>query len=567
MDVSMGAMSQVVLDVQAVAKDLTSLYGKIIMITGTDPDVLRDYMLEKRMKGIGARLTDMSESLASAAARVYAIAGGRAAEAVTLETMAVQLDSLARDPDTIPSRLATFRDNLSDLSTWILEMGEQPLDIDYFLLAPPEMPLPRANPDFLTALKDGFTSFRLSFLKDATNLGNVYDGGALTVWAFYGQEQAAVAKALIDEVFTGETGIPVNLNVLTNTDTLLFSASSGAQPDVVLNVGGALPVDYGVRGALKDLQSLPGIDEVLARFHPSSYGPFEYDSKLYALPIAQSFPVLFYRTDIFEALGLEPPETWEDAYAAIAVLQEHNMTMGVPQNYDMMLLQNGGQYFSDDMMKCLFDSPEGIEAFERLTNMYTHYGLPQEYEFYNRFRTGEMPVGIDDFMLYNEFRIAAPEIKGLWDVAMLPGTRRADGSVSRLSPASASAAMIFEDTPRTEEAWAFLQWYLDADAQIRFGRDIEAVLGTGARYNSANLTAIQSLSWPTETLNTLMKQRDESTFAPIIPGSYYVSRHVGNAFREVVTLGELPREAMSKYVESINSEIRKKREEFGLKVE
>ena len=47
---------------------------------------------------------------------------------------------------------------------------------------------------------------------------------------------------------------------------------------------------------------------------------------------------MFYRTDIFEELGIEPPETWEDLYRIIPVLQRNNMEIGLP--YQQMDGQN-----------------------------------------------------------------------------------------------------------------------------------------------------------------------------------------------------------------------------------
>ncbi len=565
MTVTLGDLAASVRRVRKVASELTTLYGKVIMITGTVPDVYRDYLLEKRIAGLGDALSQAAARLREEALVIYDYAGMRVAEAETLETMANQLESLSRDPDTLPSRLDNFRENLSSLSTWILEISEQPLDIDYIVLQGADAPEPRANPGLLESALTGAETFFLSFVKDYTNIGDVYEKGkALTVWAAVGQEQAATLKALIDDRFTPETGIPVNLNILSTTDTLLYAASGANPPDIVLGISGAVPVDYGVRTALLDLRAFADYNEVAARFHESALAPFGYNGAAYALPITQTFPLLFYRADILEAIGARVPDTWDDVYALVARLQEHNLTMGAGGFFDMFLLQNGGAYFTGDATECLLDSPEGIEAFERYTALYTHYGLPQEYDFYNRFRTGEMPVGIADYTFFNTFSVAAPEIKGLWGIAPVPGTGREGGAPDRSVPATATACAIFSSTKRAEQAWAFLKWFTSTDTQTLYGRQIEAVLGSGARYTSANMEAMRGLSWPSEALDIIFEQWRFAKGIPVIPGSYYVSRHMNNAFREVVTLNKLPREMMIKYVDLINSEINKKREEFHL---
>ena len=52
-----------------------------------------------------------------------------------------------------------------------------------------------------------------------------------------------------------------------------------------------------------------------------------------------------------------------------------------------------------------------------------------------------------------------------------------------------------------------------------------------------------------------------------IPGGYYTGRHLSNAVRRVVTNKEDPRETILDYSITIDSEITKKRAEFGLKTE
>lgn len=563
--VSMGELADIVRNVQAVSRELSQIYSRVIMITSTVPDPFRDYLIGTRLPGLTSQMTRLSGTLKTQVAAVEELAGRKVAEVQVLENMALQLDSLAFDPETLPSRLDRFRENLTALSSWVLGISEQPLDIDYILLQSREAPLPQANPTLAQGIANAVSSFGISFTKNYSNLGDAYEAGqALNVWVFMGREQANVVKAMIDDSFTPESGIPVNLNIVTNTNTLLFSASGGDPCDVAIGVGGTLPVDYGIRGALADLHAQEGSPDLLSRFKPEAFTPFQYDGKLYALPLTQSFPVMFYRQDILDALGTGIPDTWGEVYRLIALLQERNLNMAPGMFYEMFVLQNGGRYFSEDMSRCLLDAPQAVDAFERYTELFTHYGLPQAYDFYNRFRTGEMPIGIADFSMYNTLMVAAPEIKGLWGIAPVPGTLREDGSIDRTVAVSGSAAVIFERSPFKQEAFAFLDWLTSTPVQIRYGRELEAVLGLGARYFSANVEAVAGLSWPSDVYRVLSYQWDRAVGIPTVLGSYYISRHIGNAFREVVSLGELPRDAIRRYVEVINREMQKKREEFGL---
>ena len=49
-----------------------------------------------------------------------------------------------------------------------------------------------------------------------------------------------------------------------------------------------------------------------------------------------------------------------------------------------------------------------------------------------------------------------------------------------------------------------------------------------------------------------------------MPGGYFTSRHLDNAFRKVVNSGENYREALLDHVIYINDEIKIKRQEFNL---
>ena len=65
-------------------------------------------------------------------------------------------------------------------------------------------------------------------------------------------------------------------------------------------------------------------------FGDTAIVPYTYDNGVYALPDSQSFYLMFYRTDVFEALDLEVPESWDDFLAATAVLQRNNMQSWIP---------------------------------------------------------------------------------------------------------------------------------------------------------------------------------------------------------------------------------------------
>ncbi|TYT20316.1 extracellular solute-binding protein [Dictyoglomus thermophilum] len=568
------SIAEIIRNILQCSIDLSQLYTKIVMITSPNPDPYRDYLLEQSIPDLIPTLERNAKILRENAEKLKIIGGEKVSEAATLERVAIQLEGMAKEPETIAQRLQRYRDNLSALSAWVLAIREQPLDIDYIIVASPDARSPRVNPNIFEGIWDGVKKFFYSFLEDYNMIGTVYEKDkAINVWVQMGRDQAETLKMLIDTDFTPKTGIGVNLNIITTEAALLFSvASKENPPDVALNVPRGLAVDYGIRGALVDISKLPGFENVKKYFAPYALVPYSFGGKVYGLPMTQDFPIMFYRADILGRLNIEVPNTWDELYKTIAKLQSYNLQFAAGTGgtsfdiFNMLLLQRGGKYYTEDGKRCILNNEEGVTAFKEWTNLYVLYGIPLYYDFFNRFRTGEMPLGIGPYTMYNQFKVAAPEISGLWGIAPVPGRRKRDGSIDRSVAGGGNAILIFSQTKKLKEAWEFVKWWVSTDVQARFGRELEAVLGAGARYNTANIEAMSYLPWPSSDYKILSTQWRYLKEIPNVPGSYYVSRHLDNAFREVVMLGEIPREAIEKYTREINKEIDRKREEFGLEL-
>ena len=73
------------------------------------------------------------------------------------------------------------------------------------------------------------------------------------------------------------------------------------------------------------------------------------------------------------------------------------------------------------------------------------------------------------------------------------------------------------------------------------------------------------LPWPVEDFKNLDRQFEWVKGIPEVPGGYYTSRNLTNAFATVVIDKKVgPREALTDSVRYINDEIENKRKEFGL---
>ena len=109
-----------------------------------------------------------------------------------------------------------------------------------------------------------------------------------------------------------------------------------------------------------------------------------------------------------------------------------------------------------------------------------------------------------------------------------------------------------------------MQWQTSELVQAEYGNKMVAILGPSAKYETANINAIDDLSWTADERNAIMNQIDHMSSIVNYPGSYYISRYVKFAFLDAVNKGMDPVEALSTYIDGINAEITRKREEFGL---
>jgi hypothetical protein len=71
------------------------------------------------------------------------------------------------------------------------------------------------------------------------------------------------------------------------------------------------------------------------------------------------------------------------------------------------------------------------------------------------------------------------------------------------------------------------------------------------------------LSWSREELNVLTEQREWLKEVNEVPGSYYVSRCLDNAFRAVVYRSENVRDMLRKQNKYINEELQRKKKELS----
>lgn len=566
--VGLGKNAGVIDGASEALEKLNALYVNIVMVTGTSPDMNRDYNIAKLLPDVLADMEKVSADLKQLEQQKNAVAGDDKGEP-TFERLYLQLDRMVEDPESVPRRLSNFRSNITSLGTWINDNRSQPLTLDYFRLLSPSAKPPKSEKGFFATLKHHLLQFFGSFRMNYTEVGSVETNAdrKVTVWISSGRDQADIIRKMINSSFTPQSGIEVDLQ-LVSAGALLPATLAGIGPDVSLGVGEAEPVNYALRNAAVDLSKLSGADEVFTRFHEASLTAFTLDGGVYALPEAMDYPMLFYRKDVLAELGIDPEDlkTWDTLLQKVLPeLMLSYFDFGLTtdmKSYASLLYQYGGEFYNAEKTATALDSAQAYQAFETMTQLYTDYKIPKAFDFVNRFRSGQMPLAITSYANYNQLSVFAPEIEGKWGMTVLPGVVDGEGNIHNTAATTVTGSVIMKSSERVNDAWEFLKWWSRGDVQSEYAAELETALGTAARLSTANLETMETLQWSSDIKAALKEQRNNLKGVEQIAGSYYTGRYFDFAFRDVVENGGNTRESLLDSCEDITGEIVEKRQEF-----
>ncbi len=574
LEVVVGELGGVITEVEESMYNLNQLYLKTIQLTGQAPSQYIDYEIAEKVDGFVEGLLFESERLMNACNEMVRIAGEKGENTALLEKMAIQAQELAEDPEDTVSQLNQWKSNIAALGTWLVTVAEMPLEIDAIMLSGENAELPEPNAGFFKSVYYSIYRFFASFFVKTNEVTSDSEAGfgdeVLTVWMVSsGKEQAQILQNMIDETFTPNYDIPVKLQLIP-LEVVLRAALTGNGPDVLVGVSQGTLADFAQRNALVDVSKLEGFEEEAKRYYQSAIDGARYLDGIYGLAETQNFMMTFYRKDILDDLGAEVPKTWDDVEELIPLLQRNNYDFCMPTTaiYASLVFQYGGDFYLgegiDYGMASGLASDEAMQAFKDLTDYFTAYKLLVSVDFSNRFRTGEMPVGITNYTTYCNLEIFAPEIKGLWSFAPFPGVLKEDGTIDNTYVSDTSQSVIMKNCDNVDAAWTFVKWWTGTEAQLQYATTIESVMGTAARYAPADKAVLEQLPWSAGEYRQLVAQMEHTKGMPAVPGSYMAGRMVQYAFDDVVANSSNPREALYLNIKTIDKELLKKRAEFGL---
>ncbi|NWQ40766.1 extracellular solute-binding protein [Bacillus sp. EB106-08-02-XG196] len=551
------------------ANEIRAISQELRLASGNQEDQFRVWNVEEELPGLLDQLKTMKKQFEKIAKQMLEINGEQSNVSQALESIIQDISFLLEEPGEIPNsqvRIGALQDKLE---TQRQELMNSPLQVDKFFIAPDKTEFPPMTANWFEKINGTFNSLLYSF-SDQNQLEQQSDK-ELNVWMMWGRDYAEELQQLANQQFTPKYGIKVNVNLIQDTNLLILAKAAGIMPDVALGVPSGMPFEMAVRGAAKDISTMPGAEELLKQYAPGTMLPYYYDGGTYGIPETINFKVLFYRKDILDQLQLEVPETWEDVYEMLPTLLQNHLNFFVdPKDFSYMLYQNDVELYTADGLKTGLDQPEAFQAFEEWTNLFNLHGMDRQVQsFYQQFRKGTFPIGIADFNQYMQLLVAAPEILDTWGIAPIPGHINESGENVRWAGGTGvdtTSMMLFNDTSEEKQslAWEFIKWYSSPEVQTEYGLNLEQFRGETFRWNSANVQAFSKMPWREPDLQAILEQWQWVKDIANVPGGYMTTRQLEFAWNQTVLEGGVPRIELEKAIKAISRELNRKQSEFNL---
>lgn len=564
-----------------IAEHVTQFALEIKKITGADVDEYRTWYITKYIPDTLAYL-EAYETLIHAIQydlQEYTPNGIASAKLSELDRALVILEKIKEYPDEIAlyveslagSSVSTDNSILRLLGDFSTNISAQPFVLDRIYVYG-QKELPPEESGIVQSFVNSVKTLAYTFTSEKYDLKN--DDDVINIWVNRSVTQVDLLQKMADSEFTPKTGIKVELSVMPDANKLTLAVSADEIPDVALGLSSHIPFELSSRGAIYDLTQFDDFWEFAGSFAPGAFVPYIFNEGVYAVPETSDFNLLIYRKDIFEQLGINVPDTWEELIGILPELQRYGMNFyhniatvdGYKWFYQTspLIYQNGGSLYTEDGLHTAINQPEAVQGLKALGELFSIYSVPTQVpQFADSFRYGVYPIGIVSLDTYNLITNGAPELEGLWELAYYPGTEREDGIIDRSYVAAGASGIIFNDSNMIDESWSFLKWWLSHDVQTRYAHTLKSTYGDEYIWLPSNLDAIADCTLPTEHRMIILEQLKWLRDVPRTPGQYMLERNISNVWNSIAVDGESAQVAIDKTILESNREIIKKMSDLG----
>ena len=462
-----------------VLSDIDDLAREVNVITGGLTDRYRDYKLEIYIPGIKEELIRLRDEIVSAQDQLREIYNTNDEAIISeLDVSIKYMNQFIDDPDEIPPFKSRF--NIGDGSVYgrinviLPTLIDNPLQLDSIYIHGEDVKLPKPSANVFIKSWEGLRAFFYSFFDPKYNEVAEVDDETIEIWVRNSRLYIEVMQRMIDEGFSKDTGIKVQLSVMPDESKIVLANAANTTPDAAMGLTVTRPFEFALRGIVTDLSEFDGFSELAGEFNPNSFIPFVFEDGIYSIPETQDVKLLFYRKDVLEFLKVDPPDTWEEVISLIPVMQKYNYYFYTPLGGDNafktfgettpFIYQHGGVLYNETGDETVINENGSYDGFEFMTDLFSVYNVPiTTSNFYQKFRDGQVPIGIGDGNTYIQLKYAAPELAGQWGVLPIPGVvSDADAltchvelnedleCVERWDPTYGTSSIIFSDSNKQD---------------------------------------------------------------------------------------------------------------------
>lgn len=365
------------------------------------------------------------------------------------------------------------------------------------------------------------TSFMLMLALTACGSDSESKSDKLVVWAF-GEEGNNLGEFLENE-FDGEVEV-VAIPWGQANEKLNSALVSGEGPDVV-QLGTSWVPQFASAGVLADLSSY---GDKYSSFNKDNFfdGAQELmtvDGKLVSIPWYVDTRVIYYRTDIFEELGLEVPTTWEEFYAVCEKLAgrgEGKYAIQFDANDQFTTVTYGWQngWTPLENGKANFDDAKYVEAVEYLNSLYqSGFAIPAEKssgtDIVQTFGNGDVPMMISGPWMVNVFNDNIEDFEDKFSIMEMPANKN---SASLLG---GSNLVVMNDSKNKDEAARLVDFLAQESTQVKWYQKVNALPAVTKAWDDTNISS--------NSYNVIFKnQLDNAIGAPVHPEWEKVAQEV-----------------------------------------
>ncbi len=311
----------------------------------------------------------------------------------------------------------------------------------------------------------------------------------LTVWLMDG----SVPQPVIDSVNADfakdhpDAKVTVEIQQWNGIQDKLTTALAGNNPPDVIEMGNTQNAHFSASGALLDLTDR-GDDLGAGDWSEGMAASGEWDGQTFGAPLLAANRVVVYRTDLFEAAGVTPPETFDDWLTATEKLNAANAADPAFQGiylpgqswyvYAGLLWDEGGDLAvpDGDGWKGALDTPEAAAAIGRYADLQAlskapkdaDEATPQQFEVFAEGKVAQM-IGLTWEM--GSAVTANPDLEGKVAVFPIPG-KEAGTTGSVFLGGSNVGVSAGSDSPELATEWLGLLTGEKAQTELALASNI-----------------------------------------------------------------------------------------------